>query len=184
MWEVTFPVCQWIGAALEINKTEFWNSQFCYLVAVCNVVVDFLWQELNLRESQRPISGAAEQLLSLIVTAPPVSGISMLSVLGTRDAMTHVMFHTKLSDIWHGCTGWLKGDLVGYMLSTNYTLCDLCSQQNVPGEQLFLSRPSSPPLSNTKKGIGCPWDSSPHCRNSVTALTDWRWVKSMGVLVT
>ena len=31
MWEVTFPVCQWIGAALEINKTEFWNSQFCYL---------------------------------------------------------------------------------------------------------------------------------------------------------
>jgi len=61
-----------------------------------------------MRESQRPISGAAERLLSHIVTAPPVSGISMLSLLGTRDAMMHVMFHTKLSDIWHGCTGWLR----------------------------------------------------------------------------
>ena len=42
----------------------------------------------------------------------------MLSLLGTRDAMTHLIFNTKLSDIWHGCTGWLKGDLVGYRLST------------------------------------------------------------------
>jgi len=42
----------------------------------------------------------------------------MLSLPGTRDAMTHLIFHTKLSDIWHGCTDWLKGDLVGYRLST------------------------------------------------------------------
>ena len=51
-----------------------------------------------MRESQRPISGAAEQLLSHIVTAPPVSGISMLSPPGTRDVMMHVIFHKGARD--------------------------------------------------------------------------------------
>ena len=51
-----------------------------------------------MRESQRPISGAAEQLLSHIVTAPPVSGVGMVSLLGTRDAMMHVMFHKGARD--------------------------------------------------------------------------------------
>ena len=52
-----------------------------------------------MRDSQQSASGAAERLLSHIVTAPPVSEIRVLSLPGTRDV---VMCPERLHVIFHG----------------------------------------------------------------------------------